>query len=135
MNVRLILPRRCSEGSNQRRWSFSGRTVRSRVVLPATGETFSRATHRKSPTFSFLTTKRTPFLSSSLTSSRLRWWLPLRHRAEGNQDLLFLLFIWTKTRTKTSVSPGGLDDVHAEDDVVGSGEETFGCPALCLMLL
>lgn len=46
-------------------------------LLPGMGETFSRATHRKSPTFSLRTSKFTPFLWSSLTSSCLRWWLPL----------------------------------------------------------
>lgn len=59
-----------------------------RERLPGTGATFSRATHRKSPTFSFLMSKATPFLCSSLTNSCLRNALPLpsQHHFRSNEN-------------------------------------------------
>lgn len=70
-------------------------------LLPGTGDTFSRATHRKSPTLSLRMWKGTPFLCSSFTSSCLRWWLPLRRPDRHIVKVLWLL----KTAPMTGEHP------------------------------
>lgn len=103
------------------------------LPLPGTGATFSRATHRKSPTFSFLTSKLTPFLCSSLTSSCLRWWLPPLH---GQNDVTDPNMISAESLfvSRRLLLPGRLDEVDTENNLVCSGQKTSCArlPAGCL---
>ena len=103
------------------------------LPLPGTGATFSRATHRKSPTFSFLTSKLTPFLCSSLTSSCLRWWLPPLHRQNDvthpHMTSAESLFV-----SRRLLLPGRLDEVDTENNLVCFRQKTSCArlPARCL---
>lgn len=90
--------------------------------LPGTGATFSRATHRKSPTFSFLMSKVTPFLCSSLTNSCLRAVFPL----PSQQHLVSNELKHIQNRDKEfhiMHLPSGLYKVNTQHNVIVSREK------------